>query len=396
MKTLVSVRNGSLLGLLTIAFLAGCGSVSSNTAPAPTPTSSPTPTPVVTPSPTPSATPTPSPTPTAAHGTFIFVSDTQATTGYRLNPDGTLSLLSGSPFPISGLLAASGKFLMVGSGNTLASYRVDPGTGVPRKVASTSVGVPTGLAADAKDVYVASVSFNNNLLTGFHVSPSGALGLVPGDNFFGEVCGGCPAPNSVALNNSFVAVGATEDPGNGDFGQFVIFSRASDGSVTFAGDNDGPEEDSVAIQHPNGNVGFAIDSNLGSINSYLINANGGVTAGTSLSPGAAPFVDELVDATGKFLLSVDGSGVVHVFSIDSATAAFTQIGTSEAAGNGANRIIMDSTGRFVIVAQSSSAGTPPGTDQITVFTFDPASGAMQKLQSYPVGKAPSHMTIVVE
>jgi 6-phosphogluconolactonase (cycloisomerase 2 family) len=50
----------------------------------------------------------------------------------------------------------------------------------------------------------------------------------------------------------------------------------------------------------------------------------------------------------------------------------------------------------VIVAQSSSVGTPPGTDQITVFTFDPASGAMTKLQSYPVGAKPSHMTIVAE
>jgi len=57
---------------------------------------------------------------------------------------------------------------------------------------------------------------------------------------------------------------------------------------------------------------------------------------------------------------------------------------------------MDPSGRFVIVAQSSFLGSPPAPDQITVFTFDPATGAMKKLQSYPVGKAPGRITIVSE
>jgi 6-phosphogluconolactonase (cycloisomerase 2 family) len=393
----ISASNLVIPCLLLIALLAGCASVSSSVAPTPTPTASPTPTPVSTPSPSP--TPTPSPTP-AAHGTFVFVNS--AATGalttdeYRLDSDGTLTLVPGSPFPIAGLLVSSGRFLVTVDGSGVTSYKLNPATGVPQKAgASATTETPAAIAADAQSVYVAGVAFNNSLIWGYHISASGAFTTIPNSSFFfSEVCGGCPVPNSLGLNKRFLAVGAVEDPNGGDFGQFDVFSRASDGSLSLSGVQDGVEEGSVAVQHPAGNVGFAIDSNLGSINSYLVDAKGGLTAGTSMSPGAAPFIDELVDATGKFLLSVDSSGVVHVFSINSATAGFSQIGTSEPAGNGADRIAMDPSGHFLVLVQSSTVGNTPGTDQITVFTFDPASGAIQKLQSYPVGKSSSRIAIL--
>jgi 6-phosphogluconolactonase (cycloisomerase 2 family) len=103
-----------------------------------------------------------------------------------------------------------------------------------------------------------------------------------------------------------------------------------------------------------------------------------------------------VDPTGKFLLGVDGNGTVHVFTLDSATATFGHIGTSEPAGNGANLMAIDPSGRFVIVAQSSNLALSAPPDQITVFTFDPVSGAMKKLQSYPVSKSPARIAIVAE
>ena len=108
-------------------------------------------------------------------------------------------------------------------------------------------------------------------------------------------------------------------------------------------------------------------------------------------------MDEVVDPTGKFLLAIGSTGVVHVFSINPATAAISQIGTSESVGSGANLIAMDPSGRFVMVTQASNQGTPPPPDQITVFTFDPATGAMKKLpKSYPVGKLPARITVVAE
>src|SRR5690348_6760436 len=134
-----------VLCLLMSAFLAGCGGVSANPRPTPTPTPMPTP---------PGATPTP--TPAAAHGTFVFVNGvevaSQPTDTYRLNPDGTLTLATGSPFPISGLLASSGSFLAVASGNSITSYRVDATTGVPTAAGNTQVNASAAVAADAHDI----------------------------------------------------------------------------------------------------------------------------------------------------------------------------------------------------------------------------------------------------
>jgi 6-phosphogluconolactonase (cycloisomerase 2 family) len=56
---------------------------------------------------------------------------------------------------------------------------------------------------------------------------------------------------------------------------------------------------------------------------------------------------------------------------------------------------MDPSGRFVVVSQSASSTNLPGAlNQITVFTFDPGTGAMKKLQSYPQPQAPGAIVMV--
>jgi len=92
---------------------------------------------------------------------------------------------------------------------------------------------------------------------------------------------------------------------------------------------------------------------------------------------------------------VDNAGVVHVFSIAPADGSVSQIGTSEAAGNGATEIAIDPSGHFVIVTQSATGTNLPSTaNQLTVFTFDPVSGAMKKLQSYPQPNTPGKVIVI--
>ena len=85
MKNFLSAWSVLILGLsiTTFLFLAGCGGLNA-TSPAPTPNPF-----------------QPSPTPTSPHGTFVYVNSSanriSKTTGYRLNPDGTLTALAGSP-----------------------------------------------------------------------------------------------------------------------------------------------------------------------------------------------------------------------------------------------------------------------------------------------------------
>jgi 6-phosphogluconolactonase (cycloisomerase 2 family) len=156
------------------------------------------------------------------------------------------------------------------------------------------------------------------------------------------------------------------------------------------------DQDRVALPHPAGNIIFSSDSiSIDGMTSYLLDSSGKPTQ-VATFPIDSGITDETLDPTGKFLLGVDGNGVVHVFAVNSATAEFSEISASEPAGKGAILMAMDPSGRFVIVAQASNQAIPAPPDQITVFAFDPASGAIKKLQSYPVGKLPLRIAIVAE
>src|SRR5690349_19614982 len=212
MNKFLSAWSVLVLGLLIIVSLAGCGSVSSTT-PGPTPTPSP--------SPNPSPTPTPS-----ANGTFVYFSTSTAnanassTTGYRLNSDGTLTPLPGSPFAVSGGLAAAGNFLAASSGNTVSTFQVDPATGALSATGSGSANGAGAIAADSRNVYVSgNIPANNSTgIYGFAISGTGALTALPGSPYtFTGACDFCDVPFALALNNNVLIQGGTGFHGVGDF-----------------------------------------------------------------------------------------------------------------------------------------------------------------------------------
>jgi 6-phosphogluconolactonase len=384
MKNIVSAGSVPVLVLLLIFSLAGCGSVSSQPAPSPTPTATPT---------APGATPTPTPAP-AAHGTFVYVNGSGSggtqTNGYRLNADGTLTALAGSPFPVSGRMAAAGSFLVFAGGNSVSTFQIDAASGGLTKVGSGTLSNAIAVAADASNVYVAgdlTPAGSGTGIYGFALASNGALTPLAGSPyFFAGGCFFCDAPLALAVNNSFLIQGGVGFHGVGDF---TVYPRGSGGVLAKAQILGTDAEERVAIQHPMGHFAYALNISDGSLIEFNIDTNGKPTGGTPIFTSGA---DIAVDATGKFLLEVDITGVVHVFSIDPASGAFSQIGTSEAAGNGAFGISMDPSGSFVIVSQSSSSTNLPGAmNQITVFTFDPATGGMKKLNSFP--QAPGQVVI---
>lgn len=359
-----------VLGLLMTTFLLGCGGVSANTpSPAPTPS----------PSPNPSPTPTP-----AAHGAFVYFSTSASnTTGYKLNPDGTLVPLAGSPFAVSGNLAAAGNFLAASSGSTVSTFNVDPATGALSPAGSGSANGADAIAADARDVYVSgNIPANTSTgIYGFAISGTGVLTALPGSPYiFTGACDLCDVPFALALNNNVLIQGGT---GFHTVGDFTTYARNADGSLGKAQILGTDAEERVAIQHPAGNFSYALNIDDSSLNEFTIGAGGSATPGALLFTGSGQ--DMVIDPTNKFLLVVDNAGIVHVFTISAANGSVSQIGTSEAAGNGATGIAMDPSGHFVIVTQSA---------QLTVFTFDPASGAMKKLQSYLQSSTPGKVVVV--
>lgn len=371
MKNFVSAWSVPILALLLILSLAGCGGVSAN--PRPTPTPTPTP---------PGATPTP--TPTAAHGTFVYFSTSASNTvGYRLNQDGTLVPLAGSPFAVSGNLAAAGGFLAASTLNTVFAYQVDPASGALTQTGSGSVNGGGPIAADARDVYVAgNIPANTSTgIYGFAISGTGALTPLAGSPYtFTGACDLCDQPFALALNNNVLIQGGT---GFHTVGDFTTYARNADGSLGKAQILGTDAEERVAIQHPAGSFSYALNIDDSSLNEFTIGAGGKATPGAQLFTGTGQ--DMVIDPTNKFLLVVDNAGVVHAFTINPADGSVSQIGTSEAAGNGATGIAMDPSGHFVIVTQSA---------QLTVFTFDPASGAMKKLQSYPQVSTPGKVVAI--
>jgi hypothetical protein len=381
MKNFVSARSLPALALLLILSLGGCGGVSANHAPAPTPMPTP-----------PGATPTP--TPAAAHGTFVYFNNSNAqTAGYKLNDDGTLTLLAGSPFAINGGLAAAGSFLAVSSGNTVSTYLVDPSSGALTKSGSGTVVQGGGIVADANNIYLTGniPASTATGIYGFALAANGTLTPLAGSPYtFTQACDFCDVPFVLALNNNFLIQGGVGFHGVGDF---TVYPRGAGGVLSKAQILGTDAEERVAIQHPSGNFSYALNKDDSSLIEFTMDATGKPTPGAQLFTGTGQ--DLAVDSSGKFLLVVDNAGVVHIFSIDPATGSMSQIGTSEAAGNGATGLAMDPSGRFVIVSQSASSTNLPGAaNQITVFTFDAGTGTMKKLQSYPQPKALGEVVMI--
>lgn len=370
-----------VLSLMIVALLAGCGGVSANT-----------PKPAPTPNPTPSPNPNPTPTP-AAHGTFVYFSTSASNTvGYRLNPDGTLTQLAASPFQVSGNLAAAGGFLAASTPNTVFSYQVDPASGALTQAGSGSVSGGGAIAADARNVYVTgNIPANTSTgIYGFAIGGNGALTALAGSPYtFTSACDLCDTPASLALNNSFLVQGGVGFHGVGDF---TVYTRGSGGVLGPAQILGTDEIGVVGIQHPAGSIAYGLDQSIVALDPFTIAANGKATAGTQAFVDNS--LDMLVDNTNKFLLLLAETGVVHVFKIDPASGALSQIGTSEAAGNGSFTIAMDTTGRFVFVSQQANPNFIGSVNQITVFSFDPGSGAMKKLQSYPLPASPNRGVVI--
>jgi 6-phosphogluconolactonase (cycloisomerase 2 family) len=340
---------------------------------------------------------TPTPTPAAAHGTFVYFSTSASNTvGYRLNPDGTLTPLAGSPFAINGGLAAAGNFLAVESGSIVSTYMVDPSSGTLTKAGSGAIvqgSGASGIAADANNVYVAGfIPANTSTgIYGFALVANGTLTPLAGSPYtFTGACDLCDIPFALALNNNVLIQGGT---GFHTVGDFTTYARGAGGVLGKAQILGTDAEERVAIQHPTGNFSYALNIDDSSLGEFTIGSGGNATPGAQVFTGTGQ--DMVIDPTNKFLLVVDNAGVVHVFTIAPADGSMSQIGTSEAAGNGATGIAMDPSGHFVIVTQSAIGTNLPSTaNQLTVFTFDPASGAMKKLQSYPQASTPGAVIFV--
>jgi hypothetical protein len=269
---------------------------------------------------------------------------------------------------------------------------VDASTGALTLSGTGAVNGSGAIAADSRNVYVAgNIPANTSTgIYGFTLASNGALTPLTGSPYvFTGACDLCDAPFALALNNNFLVQGGTGFHGVGDF---TVYPRGTGGILGPANilGTDGLE--SVAIQHPTGNFAYALDTNDFLMSQFTINPSGKPTQTAVLASGFGQ--DLIVDATNKFLLALDNGGSVHVLVIAPDTGNVSEIGRSDSGGLNAGGIAMDPSGHFIFVNAAANPNVPGSANQITVFAFDPLTGAIKKLQSYPQPDSPGAAVVI--
>jgi hypothetical protein len=178
-ESLLKAVFASLAGATLVMTLTGCVISPRRTVVTvgtPTPTETPTPTGTPTPGTTPTPTPTPSPTPTPVGGAgtmsakvnsvveFLFVANenekSNSLQGFRINGDGALAAVTGSPFLIGDTphkLLASGDSLIMAGSAAIIVFQVDKVSGALRQTDSVSAISPQ-VVIDAVNNLVYSTS----------------------------------------------------------------------------------------------------------------------------------------------------------------------------------------------------------------------------------------------
>jgi 6-phosphogluconolactonase len=158
---------------------------------------------------------------------------------------------------------------------------------------------------------------------------------------------------------------------------------------------------SIAI-HPDGKLVYGVDlsQGQGTLLQLLIAPDGTITGEMSLfflDPDGS-YRAMAIDPSGKYLLILEETFALatrlKVFTIDETIGNLTPVGSPVVTGGvGGNFIAFGPTGASVYVVHGG--GTNPSND-LSVFSFDHASGALTKIQSVPTGgKAPQNISMAL-
>ena len=374
MKALLAICSAVAISFSSIVFLAGCAGLSSvsNSAAAPPPQGT-----------------------SPSHGTFVYVRNHPAsggnTSGFRMNADGTLTAVPGSPFSIVGNLAVSGSFLVVANNDSVTSFRIDASSGSLNQAGVAMANSSSAIAADATSVYVGGqASDGSNVIYTFSIAANGSLTANTGSPFFFNNSCTCETAAAMAIMNGILFVSGIGLKNNGE----VALYRSQAGVLVNMQSTVTTEIDRAAI-HPSGSFAYGVDWSPGDIVGFTIDATGKPgQAFVILDDGLGRFQDVAIDPSGKFLLAIDetpNDSRITVFSVNLTTGALAEIGAPVSTGEiGGHGIRFDASGRFVIV---SHGDTLFAANDVMVFRFDTTSGALTKVQSAPTGQNPD--TIVI-
>lgn len=195
-------------------------------------------------------------------------------------------------------------------------------------------------------------------------------------------CGGgshphpCQGATCVPSATQFLYVTALDDVSG--------FSLGTSGAPTSVQNQSGPNQSIGVVADRSGKFLYVSDFENAGIQAFSINASTGLLAPVAGSPfpaGSAPDTGGIaVDPGNKFLYAtLTNSGGVAGYTINPTTGALTAIaGSPFPAGNDPSQAIVDSSGKFLFVSNhNDSLGT------ISAYGIDPTTGALTPVAGSP-------------
>jgi len=344
-------------------------------------------------------------------GQFVYVvnSGSADISGFSVNTNGTLTDISGSPFPTGTTPSAvatdpAGKFLYVANRGSadVSAFKINPTTGALTAVSGSPFPAgasPAALKVDpsGKFLYVANSGSDN--VSAYKINGTGgALNEISGSPF---AAGLAPTGLAVAASGKFVYVA---NNGSNDVSGYQLNTttgvlKGISGSPFAAG----TKPLAIAVD-PSTKFAYVANSGSNNVSEYSINATSGVLSKVSGSPvgaGAAPAAIS-IDPSGKFVfVGNKNSNDISSFSLGNSGALTALVPGPHRARKGPAALVVSSgstdvtyTPRFAYVANFGIGATAvpafsvnPGTGALTTIKGSPfGTGSPQSLASAPNGK----------
>lgn len=274
----------------------------------------------------------------------------------------------------------NGKFLYVSASDEgkIYQYSIDPTTHALSFIAKTSAGTFSGIpTVDPTDSFLYVTDQSSNVLLEYTINPS--TGALASNGSIGAGTG--PWTVTVDPSGKYAFV-----PDGSSVLQYII---AGDGTLTANG-SAAASTGAVAISFtPDGKYAYNSNSSAGNATAFSLNSGTGVLTPLGNTPtGTNPFY---VATNGTFAYIADvGTDDVAEYSINGTTGALTSIGSATNSGTGVETVVLDPSGKFLLVGILGSS-----TGQIAAYSIDSGTGALTLAPgSKTVGKGPVSIAIV--
>jgi len=306
-------------------------------------------------------------------GKFLYVSNhvnlitgqpEKSISGFAINADGSLTKISGSPFP---------------AGNS-----------------------PVGITVDPSGRFLYATNTSDGSLTAFSLDPStGALTALAGSPY---LTGSGPVSVVSDPSGRFVYVanqgGVCTNPATPDCPIIEYRINPQDGTLTEIGranmgfENMGFEPSGLAAD-PYGKYLYLSNQSSGVVSTYSINSVDGTLVFLSYAPaysgGAAVSVS--VDPTGAYAITDIGTSACS-FPVDPITGELSQIAAYSISGGPALSFMeMDPSGQYVYIADQGPA--PDFNGQVWAYKLDNKTGALTLVNGAPFPAGHSTISVAV-